>query len=367
MIDTFGSEYSLKDPKPSGSTSFNWSWYDNDSHKTVLKTGTWDVVGDVTLSPQKYVGFEEANASDLFTCTGGILELVETSLVGSKALKFTATSSTDITIPLNKDVLDDMFADSSVTALEFRAKGSKNNLNWRYKKPDGSGQVQYENPSYGGLNKDFWKSFKYSREIYTECGGTNRPIIVSGMQSGDWVLLDDFRTCTREWKRYMDMEDGEIRNDGVNPFMTYGSKYPDGAGGTWAARGDLSFQLDSASACEFCSDPQFVKEGYRSIKVTKAGKGELAMDIGETYWKGITGTISFDVYATFDIDVTKVTNGSRQAIAGLTEEWKANTWYHVEMSTADINSSGRGLIIPSSPNAGGDVVYYDNLVVTLAK
>lgn len=116
---------------------------------------------------------------------------------GSKCLVIEANDETkDRGLFFTKEYLDDVFADSSVKALEFDAKGDAASSNFRHR-TGGSNVCYHQNQNGWGLKTE-WTTFSYTREMY-EVDATTGAAVIWGTMSGK-LYVDNIKAATKDQK-----------------------------------------------------------------------------------------------------------------------------------------------------------------------
>lgn len=258
---------------------------------------------------------------------------------GSKCLQVNISGS-DYFFGLTDVWLEYAFSDSSIEAVAFDAKATKQTNNFR----SGAGVCLEENTNGYGLYTTY-KTFYYTREMYENWVPGGYMFKGGGLTSSDKVYLDNFRYCTYDGSlEQVTFDVGLITTD------SSGNKSIRGKTGQAAL-------VSGAGATAVDFSYNYKTQGNRSLHITKQN-GYLAVFTNKTFYNSLSEVgMAFDIYITMDIAFTGNDNTAFYPYFNSTGNPK-NCWQTYCLRKNQVGTDGRFLILQGSP--AGEV-YIDNI------
>lgn len=297
------------------------------------------------------LSFEDGQIPSLISKGPNInsLEVIDTDATdGSRCLK-ASISGSDYGISFSKNYLDKVFANSSIQAIEFDAKGSKASCNFRHR-TNGS-NVCYEINSNGWGIDTTWKRFSFTRDFYNNHKESGDYMIYGGeYTSGNYLLIDNVRPVTKALNSY-GFDNGKFTESlTASKLETYGPS------------SSIQLFAHSASSGIVTSvgfDYSIKTEGLRSIKYTKAN-GYMAFFTSSAIRNMLSDTValSIDVYSTVAANGFTTQNFVDGVNMKSLGQKVANQWETFTITKSQMSSDGRFLILQGSTS--GDW-YFDNI------
>ena len=346
---TFGEEYTLPTPTADSSDNEFYTWVDENDNPVAL-TGTWNLDGAATLKATYIDGasFETGIVPSHISIKQSIQELTiteEDATRGTHSLKFVQSASGDFGVIFSKEYLDRQFADPTVVAINFDAKGSVHSSNFRAR--IAGTNVTYENNStLYGLDTE-WKTFSFRREYYEDYLEGDA-MIYGQVGQGNYVLVDNIHTVTEELDSF-GFENGYLNVD-KNTYMSSGHANSNPAP-------EQIFKALPSTGVEVSNirfDYKVKSEGNRSLALEK-GTGYVAFYLSKAIKEslGENGYVTFDLMTSVTINANPTVSNGRDGrdnpLGGDGYQLKMNTWIHLTIYAATgITSDGRFLIIQGS-------------------
>ena len=335
----FGDTYSLATATAPKSYQEFLGWADENGNMFVAGEA-WDIAGNVTLTAVYSEGivFETLTEVPVYMSnkSARIASFSIVDLNGNKVLQATSTteSTSDVGVFIKTEVLNEMFADSSVEYMAFDVKSgaTKTGKTVYYHDNGATSWTQYENGSYDSLPVDSFKTYYFSRACYqswVDAGVTEARFVMIGgslVCGGESFYIDNIRPVTAAEKTadLFSFEYGGVRtNNGDTPLFYESSS------GSWS----LAFSNIDSTTAGFTSE--IVSEGNRAFKFTKKA-GDTAISFNHTADPTIetemraAGYVSYDLYVPAGSDAKIVKNGF---YSPLQEGW--NTVYAKVDATAN--------------------------------
>ena len=301
------------------------------------------------------MGFEDGNVPTHVTPKQNIssLTIVDDGTEGNKCLKITVSGS-DYGVYFSKQYLDAVFADSSVVAINFDAKGSIASSNFRAKIA-GSNTTYEQNDSVYGLDTN-WKKFSFKREYYDAYISGDAMIFGGGMTNGNYVLVDNIVPVTEDLTSF-GFENGYL-NTSTRIYNSAGHSNSQPAP-------EQTLKLLPDSACTISNmgfDYEDKTEGNRSFRFDKTN-GYLAIYLSTAIKNAMgDGVLKFDFKTTVVINsnpsVKNATNGVNQPLGGDGYKLVNNEWLTIVIPASGVSSDGRFLILQGST---GGTMHIDNI------
>jgi len=363
-------------------------WADSESG-TLLENGQpYSVPRNATLYACYGIDFEEAENLDLIVkanpgitrdCIASKALDNTTKTVGSNSAKIISnTASTTFSCSFDSDFVTSAFENPAVKAINFDLKTSAactklsyaNNVETSYEFDYNKGG----DPAVGYGAQTYWKTFSFTREMYTKAqtlktANIGYIVTVGGqLPHSSTVWIDNVKPVFKELTNW------GFENSQMVPYNATPGEWYNRAVSYRNFENKEIFTYIPTSACDskFGFDYDIKSEGNRSIKAHKNKDKNVAVSVlncdngGESEIESVT----FDVYVTTELN-TKVTflTGNQQPMSD--KNLPANTWttYTVPKEKMSISKSKdinvySFIWLCGSPEYD---IYFDNIQITLKK
>ncbi len=365
---TYGSEYVLEHP----STALQ-GWVDEDGH-LISNNGIWNIPNNITVSVEAktledFSSLTVPNFIDVENSLNitDVMVSEETGMDGSNALQFTVSQESDWGLKVKKSYLDEVFADSNVSALTFVAKGSKHCDNFRHR--TGGTNITYEINNFRyGLDVTYQK-FSFTRAMYQNHVESDF-MIYGGMPyqsscKGLTVFIDSFLyyedDVMNDLQTKLSFENGTVYKDGNS--IHWRTLYGTGS----SSLNDFFINDTNNLVTSFGYSNDMRTDGVASLTFDKKN-GYVALYFG-TYFRSImfnspSQTIAFDIYSTVYINsnnnVKNLTDGMNRPFTDQGGKLVNNKWTTFILDKDSVTSDARFLIIQGSTEG---TFYIDNFRV----
>lgn len=283
----------------------------------------------------------------------------EIATEGINSLKIVSNIA-ESSLKVSKEYLDAVFADNSVTAIEFNAKSNALNSNFRH---SGNIDGEMKNVCYEVNNNGFgldttWKTFRFERSFYdffVEKNDYAGFITIGNFTVGNYVFVDNIHPVHTPSK---DLEAYSFENGGI--FNSSGHYITNPTENKLVLNGSTGF--DSIEAND---DKAFVTDGLRSIKLTRTSNSEqTALFVNQEAVNSMRPDDALEIdfyphsestfYLNHTIGAVKFGNNDYyvQTIEG-------NKWYKLEIPRSKMTDDGRIFITSGSQSLGE--YYFDNI------
>ena len=355
IVVTYGQPYSIE--KPSYYSIYNefTGWYTNDGRNIPL-SGTWNIVGDVSVSAKYGLSFEGDSVPDFISeKQNATLSVTSThgATFGNKSLMILASSnSTDYGVYFSKAYLDDTFSNPDVVAINFDAKGSESTNNFRAK--IGGANITYENNTTGWGLETNWKTFSFKRSYYESYIAGDAVVFGRFSSANNYVILDNVVPVKKDLDSY-GFESGYMdKNNKIYKTAGHGNNNPSPIN---------LFRTSDSTVSSMVTDYEIKSEGNRSVKITKSN-GWAAFYLPNTTKAalGANGYVLIDFYSTIVINsnpsVKNLHDNAYEPFGGDGYHVPKETWVTIRVPVSGVGADGRFFIFEGS-TAGN--MYFDNI------
>ena len=293
--------------------------------------------------------FSDSYLPSIFSINSHARELQVTS---TGELKFVVING-NYGLYLNRHYLDEVFSDSSVSAIAFDLKGSiaTNNLRRHYFDPKTNTWTNgtYELNSNGYGMETNWKTFTYTRDFYSLYKDGEVFVVGGNVSDGDYIMIDNIRPVFDDI-HYYGFENGRIDAKKVMSPGHSDSRY------TFYEESKTIFSVNDNDANIFKSasyDYDFKTEGNRSLKITKTN-GYMALYLRNTIkdMMGDDDVVLVDILSNVSVnsnsDVRNMTDGMNRVSLCPDGAHPANKWVTYTFNKSQITDDGRFLILQGS-------------------
>ncbi len=277
---------------------------------------------------------------------------------GSKCLKVNIGGS-DYSFGLTKSYFDAAFADESVNAVKFDAKGTINSNNFRYRTKyncSGDSNTFEEYNSGSGITTN-WKTFYFTRNMYNSWTTGSAMLKGGDYPNGSTLWIDNIELskisydATSKSNEYVGFEFGTVVNKSTDSSGSFSIRSTSGELGLVSGAGVDAVDFDYTKHTE----------GNRSLHIHKVSGKYVAFYLSKAFYNSLSDEgVYFDMFTDDGINSSPTVKNLQTGVNTVFNKAQtAGRWQQYHMTKSQISTDGRLLQFNGTTTNGN--IWIDNI------